>query len=90
MIETVAKYYGIDVSSLKESKKGKSNKPRLVAMYLTNEICQQTLLNVAKEFGNISYGGVSNNCRKISRDLNNENMLRDEVAALMSLLHYET
>jgi len=59
IISKVIQYYQIDTAHLKESIRGKFNKPRSVAIYLARTLTDQNLQTIADTFGNITYSNVS-------------------------------
>ena len=58
VLKTLATKYGLKVEDLMRGKRGKDNEPRKVGMYLTKELCDLKLKEIAEHFGIASYGTV--------------------------------
>jgi REP element-mobilizing transposase RayT len=87
VMQVVAIYYNVDINELKKTEKGKYNIPRSVAMYLATEHCQQSFANIACSFENITYGGVSNARKRILKNIDSNEILKNDISRLTQLLH---
>jgi len=57
--EIVCKHYAIDEQSLLQSKRGRINEPRNMAVYLARKLCGFPLEEIGREFGIAKYSSVS-------------------------------
>ncbi|MEE8320939.1 MAG: transposase [Gammaproteobacteria bacterium] len=62
--------------------KGMKNMARWVAMYLSQEVCGETLPNIAKEFNVGHYSTVSQTIRRLKEQIVDDNKLRKRVNML--------
>ena len=84
----VANYYKIDPSDMK-SKKRTSNiaYPRQIAMYLSRELTDETLIKIGVEFGGKDHTTVMHACEKIDKDIKSNKQLEEIINKLKQELH---
>jgi putative transposase len=78
LLLAVAQFYKIDIDTLKTSIRGKSNKPRMVAIYLANHMTGKKLQTIGDMF-NITYSGISKTTREIAMQMEQDTNLREEI-----------
>jgi len=65
----VCQYYAVDLESLMRSKRGVSNEPRNMAVYLTRHLRRDGLLVIGAAFGMRGYSSVSSLIERVDRRL---------------------
>jgi chromosomal replication initiator protein len=86
----VADYYGVQMDVLKGQKRDKAIVvPRQVAMYLMREETDASLLRIGAELGGRDHSTVLHACGKITREVQNNDELRREIAAVRELIYAE-
>jgi len=78
----VCQYYGIKRKDLLISKRGTSNKPRDVSIYLIRRFTGLTLVDIGREFNVTKYSSVSSAIERVKRELSRDGKLRRQVAEL--------
>jgi len=85
LIKTISLYYQVDAKTLTVSMKGKPNKPRAIAIYLTCQISGQSLQTIANVFSNITYSGISRVASKIKKQIKKNRTLQIEIEQIKNL-----
>jgi putative transposase len=67
IISTVCKHYGVSFNQLLGTRRGISNEPRNIAVYLLRQIRGETLYNIGEQFNIKAYSTVSSIIRRVSR-----------------------
>ncbi len=89
IMQIVANYYHIKIIELQITNRGRNkNKPRAIAIYLSCLLSNQTLQNIADEFTNTSYHGVSKTWCRIKKELINNALLANEIKTLSNILFH--
>lgn len=65
VLQGVARTFGVEVSTVKKSRRGEANDARKVAMYLVKRLCDLTLQKTAGHFGVASYGVIGWACAQV-------------------------
>ena len=85
--KTVADYYKIPVSDLlSNSRLRLLSRPRQMAMALTKELTDLSLLEIGEAFGGRDHTTVLHACRKIRELHRGEPQIRDDYANLLNTL----
>jgi chromosomal replication initiator protein len=71
--------YKIDGSDLLSSRRGKTNEPRNVAIYLCRRVSGETLTRIGKEFHLDNYGSVNSVVTRMKKTLTHDVGLRKRV-----------
>jgi len=61
--QVITRYYHMDSSDLKKSRRGEGHKPRKAFMYLAYRVGPMDWVSISKTLGNIGAEGVSKSCR---------------------------
>ena len=86
----VSDYYGVGLDALAGQKREKSIVvPRQIAMYLMREETDVSLLRIGAELGGRDHSTVLHACDKINRELQANDELRREIAAVRELIYTE-
>ncbi|MFL5756762.1 MAG: helix-turn-helix domain-containing protein, partial [Chloroflexota bacterium] len=86
----VADYYGVGMEALRGQKRDKAIVvPRQIAMFLMREETDVSLLRIGAELGGRDHSTVLHACDKINRELQINDDLRREVAAVRELIYAE-
>ncbi len=86
----VSDYYGIGMDALQGQKREKSIVvPRQIAMYLMREETDVSLLRIGAELGGRDHSTVLHGCGKINREMQVNDEMRREVAAVRELIYSE-
>jgi chromosomal replication initiation ATPase DnaA len=72
----------MDLNHLMSSRRGFTNEPRNVAIYLCRRLSGETLTNIGKQFGLNNYGSVSSVVSLMKKTLRRDARLRKRVARL--------
>jgi chromosomal replication initiator protein len=84
----VADYYGVQIDALKGQKRDKSIVvPRQIAMFLMREETDVSLLRIGAELGGRDHSTVLHACDKINREIQVNDEMRREVAAVRELIY---
>jgi chromosomal replication initiator protein len=84
----VADYYGVQMEALKGQKRDKAIvMPRQVAMFLMREETDVSLLRMGAELGGRDHSTVLHACDKINREMQVNDEMRREVAAVRELIY---
>jgi chromosomal replication initiator protein len=84
----VADYYGVGMEALRGQKRDKAIVvPRQIAMFLMREETDVSLLRIGAELGGRDHSTVLHACDKINRELQINDDLRREVAAVRELIY---
>lgn len=81
VIKSVGSAFGVDVSSITASKRGRvaNNIPRWVAMYIVRECCGALLKEIASSFGLSRIGSISTTVNKLQVLMSDDRRLRLKV-----------
>ncbi|MBE0528017.1 MAG: chromosomal replication initiator protein DnaA [Thermoleophilia bacterium] len=86
----VSDYYGVGMDALQGQKREKSIVvPRQIAMYLMREETDVSLLRIGAELGGRDHSTVLHACGKINREMQVNDEMRREVAAVRELIYTE-
>ncbi len=84
----VSDYYGVGMDALQGQKREKSIVvPRQIAMYLMREETDVSLLRIGAELGGRDHSTVLHACGKINREMQVNDEMRREVAAVRELIY---
>ncbi|MEO5964498.1 MAG: chromosomal replication initiator protein DnaA [Candidatus Limnocylindrales bacterium] len=84
----VSNYYGVGLDALKGQKREKSIVvPRQIAMFLMREETDASLLRIGAELGGRDHSTVLHGCDKINREMQVNDEMRREVAAVRELIY---
>ena len=88
--QAVSDYYGVGMDQLKGQKREKSIVvPRQIAMFLMREETDVSLLRIGAELGGRDHSTVLHACDKINREMQVNDEMRREVAAVRELIYSE-
>ena len=88
--QAVSDYYGVAMDQLKGQKREKSIVvPRQIAMFLMREETDVSLLRIGAELGDRDHSTVLHACDKINREMQVNDEMRREVAAVRELIYSE-
>ncbi len=88
--KAVSDYYGVGMDALQGQKREKSIVvPRQIAMYLMREETDVSLLRIGAELGGRDHSTVLHACGKINREMQVNDEMRREVAAVRELIYSE-
>ena len=88
--QAVAEYYGVEMEALKGQKRERAIvMPRQVAMYLMRAETEVSLLRIGAELGGRDHSTVLHACDKIDREMQENEDLRRELAAVRELIYAE-
>jgi chromosomal replication initiator protein len=88
--QAVSEYYGVGMDQLRGQKREKSIVvPRQVAMFLMREETDVSLLRIGAELGGRDHSTVLHACGKINREMQVNDEMRREVAAVRELIYSE-
>ena len=88
IIDVVAKYYGLESSMIKgKMKKKKIAEARAIAMYLSRIITDESLERIGLEIGGRDHSTVIYSYEKISKELQTNNELKEEIKILKDRLN---
>ena len=88
--KAVSDYYGVGMEQLQGQKREKSIVvPRQIAMYLMREETDVSLLRIGAELGGRDHSTVLHACDKINREMQVNDEMRREVAAVRELIYSE-
>ena len=83
IIDIVAKYYGLDIATIKGKMRKKNiAQARAIAMYLSCFMTDESLERIGFEFGGKDHSTVIHNRDKITEELQINNQLNDEIKIL--------
>jgi len=85
--EEVCKVFDVARSELYESRRGHSNQPRNVAMYLLRTLRGDTLEEIRREFNMNRYSSVSSVVQRMSANISEDRQLRKRVEKLKAEVH---
>jgi chromosomal replication initiator protein len=86
----VSEYYGVAMDALRGQKREKSIVvPRQIAMFLMREETDVSLLRIGAELGGRDHSTVLHACDKINREMQVNDEMRREVAAVRELIYSE-
>jgi hypothetical protein len=77
--EIVCQCYEVEEQNLEESKRGQTNEPRNVAVYLARKKCGLRLDEIGREFGIEKYSSVSSIVTKTEKQLSQNKELKNMV-----------
>lgn len=88
--KAVSDYYGVAMDALRGQKREKAIVvPRQIAMFLMREETEVSLLRIGAELGGRDHSTVLHACDKINREMQVNDELRREVAAVRELIYSE-
>ena len=88
--KAVSDYYGVGMEQLRGQKREKSIVvPRQIAMFLMREETDVSLLRIGAELGGRDHSTVLHACVKINREMQVNDEMRREVAAVRELIYSE-
>lgn len=88
VIKTVADFYGITINDLtKKSRKQEVVKPRQIAMYLLREDSRSSFPEIGMKLGGRDHSTVIHAYNKISKLINNDENLRQEIVLIRERLY---
>ncbi len=88
--QAVSDYYGVAMDQLRGQKREKSIVvPRQIAMFLMREETDVSLLRIGAELGGRDHSTVLHACGKITREMQVNDEMRREVAAVRELIYSE-
>jgi REP element-mobilizing transposase RayT len=79
----VCEYYRIHESILHKTRRGVTNRPRDVAIYLTRMLRREGLRSIGKNFGLSNYSSVSTAVERVKSQMNKNHLLRSQVGTMM-------
>src|SRR5262245_35766896 len=86
----VSEYYGVDLDALRSQKRERAIVlPRQIAMYLMRAETDVSLLRIGAELGGRDHSTVLHACEKIDREMQENEDLRRELAAVRDLIYAE-
>ena len=86
--QAVSDYYGVGMDALQGQKREKSIVvPRQIAMYLMREETDVSLMRIGAELGGRDHSTVLHACDKINREMQVNDEMRREVAAVRELIY---
>jgi chromosomal replication initiator protein len=86
--QAVSDYYGVGMDALRGQKREKSIVvPRQIAMFLMREETDVSLLRIGAELGGRDHSTVLHACDKINREMQLNDEMRREVAAVRELIY---
>jgi len=86
VIGAVAESYGISQAMILHGRRGQRNEARQLAMYLTRELCDLSLMKIAQIFSLESYGGVGTVCTLIARRIRKDAALRSRIQQILEMI----
>ena len=79
----VAKYYKLQTKDLKSRRRTRTiTFPRQIAMYLSRELTESSLPVIGEEFGGRDHSTVIHDCDKISKEIEENPILKEEILFL--------
>jgi len=88
--QAVSEYYGVEMEALKGQKRERAIVvPRQIAMYLMRAETEVSLLRIGAELGGRDHSTVLHACDKIDREMQENEDLRRELAAVRELIYTE-
>ncbi len=88
--QAVSEYYGVELEALKGQKRERAIVvPRQIAMYLMRAETEVSLLRIGAELGGRDHSTVLHACDKIDREMQENEDLRRELAAVRELIYTE-
>jgi REP element-mobilizing transposase RayT len=86
IIAQICAYFGLEESSLRQSRRGAENLPRDIAIYLARRISRMTLNEIGAAFGIANYSTVSSAAERVKIRMVEDVRLREDIATLEKLL----
>ncbi|MBW1773625.1 MAG: transposase [Deltaproteobacteria bacterium] len=83
---TVCKFYDIDEKEILEPKRGKTNEPRKLAIYLSRRLSRERIAVIAKAFNMESYTSVSSVVIRTGSQLQRDSKLQKSYQQIYSIL----
>ncbi len=88
--QAVSEYYGVELEALRGQKRERAIVvPRQIAMYLMRAETEVSLLRIGAELGGRDHSTVLHACDKIDREMQENEDLRRELAAVRELIYTE-
>lgn len=85
--EKVAGYFEISSNQLRAHTRVRTvTYPRNIAMYLARQLTKQALRTIGLQFGNRDYSTVIHACKKIEKDLETNEQLRQEIEHITAII----
>lgn len=82
----VCQYYGVGSVSLMRSRRGVSNEPRNVAIYMTRLLRKDGLLTISSSFGMRGYSSASSVIERVSKQLSADKEFRRRISEIKQLI----
>ena len=90
IVQAVSDYYSVELDALKGQKRERAIvTPRQIAMYLMRAETDVSLLRIGAELGGRDHSTVLHACDKIDREMQENEELRRELAAVRELIYAE-
>jgi chromosomal replication initiator protein len=87
VIDVTARYHGLSFNDLVGPRRnGPVNQARQIAMYLAREVTLASLPQIGDEFGGRKHSTVLHSCNKVAEDMQDNDLLRNLVAAIREQL----
>ena len=81
--DVVCDYYSIHESNLRKTRRGVTNEPRDVAIYLTRTLRQEKLRIIGEHFGLKNYSSVSTAVDRVKSQIDKNRMFRSQVETIV-------
>ncbi len=82
----ISTYYKIDLTEFLKTRRGVSNEPRDVAIFLTRKIKRDTLLTIGNAFGMSGYSSVSSAIERVRKRTSDDKKFRNRVDKIYKLV----
>ena len=86
IIEEVCTEYGVEEEALMESRRGMTNEPRNVAIYLERCLRGESLASIAKKYRVKGYSTVSSICTRLEKRMKDESALENRITMLKEII----
>jgi len=84
ILRTVCEYYAVDEDALYRAKRGATNEPRNVSIYLIRRLRRDTLKEIGRQFKIEKYSSVSSIIERVKKQMQEDTGLRKRVDELSS------
>ena len=86
ILRSVCKYYAVDENALYRAKRGATNEPRNVSIYLIRRLRRDTLKEIGRQFKIDKYSSVSSIIERVKRQMQEDAGFRKRIDELSSTL----
>ncbi len=86
IIDTVCRFYSIEIKDLHHVKRGRENEPRNVTIYLIRKLKGERLLETGKEFNLIKHSSVSSILERVKMRLKEERAFRKRLLEIEEII----